>query len=43
MFSFTISEIPAGLDSYGVKITDRGTVNYTEDEMVAGPELTLGD
>lgn len=37
------AEIPAGLDYYRVKVGDRDPLDFTEDEMVAGVGIDLGD
>lgn len=41
-FPFTVSEIKGGSDFYSVEISDRGTIEYTKEELEAGIELSLG-
>lgn len=40
-WDFTIGDIPAGHHWYGVTIAQRGTVQFTEAQMRAGPQLGL--
>jgi hypothetical protein len=42
-FSFTVPKVPSGKQSYGVTISHRGTLHYTEAELKAGVALTIGD
>jgi hypothetical protein len=35
--------VPAGKKFYGVSVSHRGTVQFTEQEIKAGPGLTIGD
>jgi len=42
-YHFTLNNVPAGQPLYGISISHRGTVHFTEDQMRAGPELTLGN
>jgi len=41
-FDFTVSDVPAGEKFYGVEVSRRGVVQYTEDQMRAGVTLSLG-
>jgi hypothetical protein len=42
-FEFSASSVPAGKSFYGISVTHRGTIQYTEDQLRNGVELTLGD
>lgn len=39
---FTVSGVPAGKRFYGVTVTHRGVVQFTEAQMKAGVSLTIG-
>jgi hypothetical protein len=41
-FEFMVPGVPTGKKLYGVTISHRGTLHYTEDEMRAGLSLSLG-
>ena len=41
-FLFTVNDVPDGLKFYGVEISHRGTVQYTQAQMKKGPTLSLG-
>jgi len=41
-FPFQV-KVPSGLKFYGVAVTHRGTVQYSETQMRSGPALSLGD
>jgi hypothetical protein len=41
VWDFTIPGVPAGHHWYGVTIAQRGTVQFTEAQMRAGPQLGL--
>lgn len=43
VFSFNISGVPSGKKFYGVSVTHRGVVQFSEQEMKSGPGLTIGD
>lgn len=40
-YTFTLEKVPAGLKFYGVTISHRGTVQFTEADLRAGINLTL--
>jgi len=40
---FTVTGVPAGKKFYGVSVSHRGTVQFTEAELKAGASLTIGD
>lgn len=37
------AEVPSGSDFYGLELGRRGVVQYSADQLAAGPHLTLGD
>lgn len=41
-FTFTLPDVPAGKRFYGITVSHRGTVEYTEAQLRHGPEMTLG-
>ncbi|RNL53269.1 hypothetical protein D7003_12690 [Arthrobacter oryzae] len=41
-FSFSISDVKGGSDFYSVEVANRGTIEYTEDELKKGVKLSLG-
>lgn len=41
-WAFTVFNVPAGKTFYGVTISHRGTIQYTEAELRAGVHLSLG-
>jgi hypothetical protein len=41
-YTFTLTGVPAGIKIYGLTMSHRGTVHYTEAQLRAGPHLTLG-
>ena len=42
LFRFDISGVPSGKGFYGILITHRGVVQFSEREMRDGPALTIG-
>ncbi len=40
-WTFDVRNVPAGAKLYGLTVSHRGTVQYTEAELRAGPHLTL--
>lgn len=42
VFPFTVSEVSGGSDFYTVEIAGRGGLEYTEEELEEGVELSLG-
>lgn len=43
VFPVMVSHVPAGKKFYGIEVTHRGFVQYTEAQLKAGPGLTLGN
>ncbi|BBY62186.1 hypothetical protein [Mycolicibacterium helvum] len=43
VFTFTVSDVPAGAKFYKVTVSHRGEMSYTEQEAHARIELSLGD
>lgn len=41
-FTFTFDEVPSGVALYLIEIPGRGQLTYTEDELRAGIDITLG-
>jgi hypothetical protein len=41
-FTFAVKGVPTGKKFYGVEVTHRGDVQFTEQQLKAGPTLTLG-
>jgi hypothetical protein len=41
-YSFTVRDVPAGLDFYGVEVSKRSRVQYSEEQLRAGVTLSLG-
>lgn len=41
-FPFEVTNVPAGKSFYGVSISHRGTLQYTENQLTSGLELQLG-
>lgn len=41
-FTFTLERIPPGRSFYGVTISHRGTIHYTEAQMRSGLQLSIG-
>jgi hypothetical protein len=41
-FTFTVNNVPTGDGTYGVEVTHRGVIYYSEDDAKAGVGLTLG-
>lgn len=42
-FSYSVGPIPGGQSNYGMTVSHRGDLYYSEDELKDGPALTLGD
>jgi hypothetical protein len=40
--TFEVDKVPSGKKFYGLTVTHRGTVQFTEAGLKAGPQLTLG-
>lgn len=43
LLTFEVAKVPSGKNFYGIEVTHRGVVKYSEKEMKAGPVLTIGD
>lgn len=41
-FLFTVAAVPAGRKFYGVAVSHRGSVQYTESQVRSGVELSIG-
>lgn len=41
-YQFELDQVPTGEKFYGITVSHRGTVHFTEAEMRAGPVLSLG-
>ncbi|GAA3399433.1 hypothetical protein [Pseudarthrobacter polychromogenes] len=41
-FPFAVSDIKGDSDFYSVEVSNRGTIEYTKEELEAGIELSLG-
>lgn len=41
-YAFELDNVPTGEKFYGISVSHRGTVHFTEAEMRAGPVLSLG-
>lgn len=41
-YEFLVPDVPAGLDFYGVEVSKRGRVQYSEEQLRSGVTLTLG-
>lgn len=42
MFAFTVSSVPSGKSFYGVSVSHRGTLQYKQDQLQSGVQLSLG-
>lgn len=41
-YSFVVRDVPAGLEFYGVEVSKRGRVQYSEEQLRTGVTLSLG-
>lgn len=41
-YAFVVRDVPAGLDFYGVEVSKRGRVQYSEEQVRSGITLSLG-
>jgi hypothetical protein len=41
-FRFAVADVPGGKKFYGVEISSRGVLRYTEKQMRAGLALSIG-
>jgi hypothetical protein len=41
-WTFTVKDVPVGQKIYGVTVSHRGTIHFSEDEMRSGIDLSLG-
>lgn len=42
MFGFDVAKVPSGEKFYGLEVSHRGVVQFTEAEVKAGPILSIG-
>lgn len=42
VFSFTVANVPAGLGFYGIEVSHRGVLRYSESDVTRGLTLTVG-
>lgn len=41
-FNFALDDVPSGKNFYSVEISHRGALEYSEDDLTAGIELSIG-